>query len=109
MAKTKVKKNPVDEFIKAYEEDIFAGDLTDKEVDRIFIDVSGIDGIQDLLRSILKKDRVRFFNSHPNDQPVIRGAFLRTMWLLQRMKKAVKPKASPVKLTSPRHENASSI
>ena len=70
------------EFLKRYNEDILTEEIEEKEEKRILDDLKKIEGIEDFLKSILKKDRIRFFNSPKETQDVIRGSFVRTLWLL---------------------------
>lgn len=94
------------EFLRRYNLDILADDLSPEQVNSVFMDLSSVENIDLLLKSILKKDRVRYFNAQIETQPVIKGAYMRTIWLLKAIREKRDRKveqADLVKFTSPRH------
>ena len=66
-----------------YSEDLIAESYDEKSVKEICQDIGKIQGVEEMLKSILKKDRVRYFNADPSSQGSIKGAFYRTLWLLK--------------------------
>lgn len=63
-------------------------DLMDNKIDdhfqeEIFDAMSKIPGIDEYLKKTMAKDVQRFFSASPEQQPIIRGGFLRAQYLLK--------------------------
>lgn len=94
------------EFLYRYSADILADDVTPETASIVLMDLASTQNIDLYLKSILKKDRVRYFNAQPLEQPVIKGAYMRTIWLLKAIRDKRDKKAEQtniIKFTSPRH------
>src|SRR3990167_10040556 len=93
MAKQKLDK-PIAEseqkFLEKYRDDLFADTLTPSETKLVFKDLAGIEGIDEFLKSIIKNDRVIYFNASKETQDQVKGACLRTIWLLRSIQ-AIRP------------------
>lgn len=82
--------------------DILESNIDIEDENKIFKDMSEIDGIHDYFRKTLAKDIKRFFNSQPGPQMLeIRGAYKRTLYF----KKKITERDSSIdtNLTSERH------
>lgn len=71
------------EFLLRYSDDIHADEISPEQESIIMADIGNVPNIDELIKSILKKDRVRFFNSPVESQGMVKGAFMRTVWLLK--------------------------
>ena len=76
------------EYLRRYSEDITATDVPPEIADKIFADLGSAEMFDTLLKSILKADRVRYFNAAPDQQGMVRGAFMRTLYLLKKGREA---------------------
>src|SRR3990167_5189728 len=75
------------EFLARFKED-FDIEALDSEANALVIkDLSKIEDIDGFLLTLLKADRLKYFNSVPESQSLIKGAFLRTLWLLKEIRK----------------------
>lgn len=74
------------EFLRRQNEDLLADDVPQEVADLILKDLSEIDKIDLLLKSMLKKDRAHYFNATPETQQLVKGAFMRTIWLLKQIR-----------------------
>jgi hypothetical protein len=61
--------------------------LTEEEHAFIFKRLGEIDGIDSLLKLILKQDMVLYFNVPPENQQAVRGGYNRTKWILDEIRK----------------------
>ena len=90
-----------------FTEDIFAEDLDKAQIDFVFKKISEIEGIDEFIKSVLKQDRIRYFNAPVESQQYIKGAFSRFLWLLTSVRNIRKPsvdiKTAMSKMKSPRH------
>lgn len=97
------------EYLKRFKEDIHYEYIDEKQANEIYYDMSRVEDIDRLLESLIKSDRIRFFNSTSEQQEVVRGGFSRTIYLLKNIRKSREtgsPKKKSVKkdrFTSPRH------
>lgn len=91
-------------FLEKYTDDLFAETLTKKEQNEVFKDLSKIDGLEDFLKSIVKNDRITYFNSPKEAQDQVKGACYRTIWLLRGIQALKQGKEKAEKLVSPRHQ-----
>lgn len=73
------------EFMRRYNEDLTAGDFTPEQMAMIFREMASVEHSRELLKSIIKADRVRFFNAPVEGQAVVRGATARTIWMVKMM------------------------
>ena len=92
------------EYIVRFNEDQLSDSLDEDAAKQVLQDLSKVDNMDDFLLSTLKNDRMRFFNAPVESHNVIKGAFLRTLWLLKeiRNKRKVEEKVANVKYTNPR-------
>lgn len=76
------------EVLSRFHDDFHVDTLTKDEINVVVSDISNIQNIEDYLLTILKNDRIRYFNTPKESQDLIRGAFLRTMWQLKEIRKS---------------------
>lgn len=76
------------EFLIRYREEVTDGDILPEALQSIFVDLGHVENIDKLFKSIILKDMHRFFNSPAEGQAVVRGAVLRTQYLMQEARKA---------------------
>jgi len=64
------------------------GTIIDKKLeDKIFQELKNIDGLPNYLQAMLNKDIIRYFSAQEdNSRDLIRGAFVRTLYLKKRIK-----------------------
>lgn len=61
--------------------------LSEEETNNFFKDLQRIDGAKAFFKATAAKDMVRFFKVQPEEQPIVRGAFARTAYILGKLKK----------------------
>ena len=93
------------EYLSRFTEDNTKESLSEEERAVIMGDISKVENIESLLLDILKKDRIRFFNAPIESQGVIKGGFLRILWLLKELRKSGtgKKRSEKVKYVNPRY------
>lgn len=91
------------EYAYRFEEDASADLFTQEQYDAVFSEIAKVEGVSELFRSILKKDRIRYFNAPEASQGQIKGAFMRMLWFLKNLKEIRTPKEEKVNHTSPKH------
>lgn len=99
-------RNLLERFLfKGFKEDMYADGITPEELVLFFKDLSRIDKIDEILKSIIKRDRVAYFNASNNEErEKVRGAFYRVLWLLREIRNQRKiEEKSKEEYTSPRH------
>lgn len=65
-----------------------ADDLTDEGQTILFKRMGDLEGIDDFLRLLLRKDIIAYFHAPIEAQPLARGAYLRTKWMWSQIKKS---------------------
>ena len=92
------------EFLRRFKEDFNFESLSEEESNLVFQDLSKIDNVDDFLLSTLKNDRLRYFGAPKESQDMIKGAFMRIVWLLKeiRNKRNLKEKVANAKYSNPR-------
>lgn len=96
------------ECVKRYAEDIGAETFDKIDQDRIFEGFSSVEGGYEFLKFLLKLDKNRHFSAPVEAQQSIKGAYMRTFWMLKNMRSKEKGKKidgnkSVPKLDSPFH------
>jgi len=74
--------------LEGFDEDKDADKIDVEQTKLFFKDLSGVENIDDILKSMLKADRIRYFNAPPESQNQIKGAFNRTLYWLNEIRKA---------------------
>lgn len=76
------------EFLARYRKDIYDDTTAPEVLEVIFKDLGSVENIDILFKHLVAKDMYRFFNTPVEGQAVVRGAVLRTQYLLQEARKA---------------------
>lgn len=65
-------------------------DFPVQEEEKLFRDLSAVDGFQDYLNSVMAKDMKRYFVAEtPEQQNLIKGGFSRMMYFKTRLEKSI--------------------
>ena len=97
-------KDIENEFLRRFEEDYNFDSMEDEGFSLVLKDLSKIENSDSVLLHLIKKDRIKFFNSPKEGQDIVKGAFLRTLWLLKELRKARNiAVVAPNKYKNPRH------
>lgn len=94
------------EYQHRFKEDMDTLDYDEELKNQVMSEMAGVHNIDDLLKAILKRDRVRYFNVPIESQQSVKGAFMRTLWLLKMIREQRKPERKPdsvIAFRSPRH------
>ncbi len=88
-----IHESEITEDYLCYELAKLIGDPEDYEIDdkfetTLFKDLSNVEGFQIYLRSTAARDMQRHFGTAPDQQGLVHGAFGRTLYLANRIKKA---------------------
>ena len=75
-----------EEYVSRFVEDVNIDTLDKEACDLLLQEISKVENIDEFLLTALKKDRVRYFNSPREAQDIIKGAALRTIWLLKEIR-----------------------
>lgn len=62
-------------------------DFAQSEEEKLFSDLSGVDGFNEYLSSILSKDMKRYFIADKVQQDIIKGGYSRVVYLKSRLNK----------------------
>ena|SRR3990167_6737484 len=99
-------KNLLEKYLfESFKEDVYSDGITPEELIQFFKDISRVEKVDEVFKSIIKRDRVAYFNASTNEErEKIRGAFYRTLWLLRelRSQRKIEEKGGEG-LSSPRH------
>ena len=103
----KKTENPIDEIILELKELTDFDDIDPKIEAQIFKDLATVDGLQEYLSQTLAQDLKRYFQSPPGAQLLVKGAFNRTLYLKNKIKKHSEVRRKKVeknsKMKSKRH------
>lgn len=75
------------ELLRRYREDLTAQDLTPEQTDLLFKDLGRVENFDNFLRTVIAADRLRYFNAAADQQFYVKGATMRTIWLLKSIQK----------------------
>ena len=79
-------KDIENEYLSRFTEDISMDSLDKEAGDILLQEISRIENIDEYLTTVIKKDRVRYFNSPKESLDLIKGAALRAIWLLKEIR-----------------------
>lgn len=93
------------EYLSRFIEDVNIDSLGKEACDLVVQEMAKVENIDDFLLTSIKKDRVRYFNAPQDAQGQIKGASLRTIWLLKEIRNSreLKERVAKTKYTNPRH------